>query len=73
MPGAINKANGCQALTMTVGTNGKYRPEAAGAYMARARAYVRLGKLDEAIADFTKSIELSPCAPHVYKEMVPVS
>lgn len=43
------------------------RPEAAAAYLMRARACLALGKLDAAIADFTKSIALSP-ATAAYQE-----
>jgi tetratricopeptide (TPR) repeat protein len=40
----------------------KHDPSSSGAYEARGLAYEQLGKQDEALADFNKSIEINPAS-----------
>ena len=37
-----------------------HKPEAWGMYVARARAYIELGMLDEALADLSRALDLNP-------------
>ena len=42
-------------------------PDIYNAYFHRGQAFMHLGKVDEALADYTKTIQLNPSFPNAYK------